>query len=69
MIFQLVNLKTQLAQKPYKTDLDALQARVNERECWNENKSGMNGPRVDNKGDEFLSSADCHGGNFRKSRY
>ena len=51
VLFELANLKTQLAQKADKADLDALEARVHVLECRNENKSGMDGPRVDTKGD------------------
>ena len=51
MLFELANLKTQLAQKADKADLDALDARVHVLECRNENMSGVDGPRVDTKGD------------------
>ena len=51
VLFELANLKTQLAQKADKADLDALEARVHVLECRNENKSGVDGSRVDTKGD------------------
>ena len=51
VLFELANLKTQLAQKADKADLDALEDRVHLLGCWNENKAGMDGPRVDTKGD------------------
>ena len=51
MLFELANLKTLLAQKADKADLDALEARVNVLECQNENNSGVDGPRLDTKGD------------------
>ena len=51
VLFDLANFKTQLAQKADKADLDALEARVNVLECQNENKSGVDGPRLDTKGD------------------
>ena len=51
VLFELANLKTQLAQKADKADLDVLEARVHVLECRNENKSGVDGPRVDTKGD------------------
>ena len=54
MLFELANLKTLLpvlAHKADKADLDASEARVHVLECQNENKSGVDGPRVDTKGD------------------
>ena len=51
MLFELANLKTQLAQKADKADLDALEARVHVLKCRNENKSGVDGPHVDTNGD------------------
>ena len=51
VLFELPNLKTQLAQKADNADLDALEARVNELEFQYENKSGVDGPRLDTKGD------------------
>ena len=51
VLFELANLKIQLVQKTDKDDLDVLEARVHVMECRNENKSGVDGPRVDTKGD------------------
>ena len=51
VLFELANLKNQLAQKADKADFDALEARVHVLECRNENKSRVDGPRVDTKGD------------------
>ena len=56
MLFEMANLKIQLAQKTDKDNLDALQARVQVLECRNENNSGVDGPRVDTNGDGYSPS-------------